>query len=300
MTMQSLTRDLAEVLESLGRTLEAKAKKEKEAATPDPPQNAPKPQAKVVRLPFWNDKQRGTPNCFLRSALFAAIYGNSNRRYLKNALLAVQGDITIRYTGEQLSQSDLDLVMAALHLARQHPLGAICHFKGYALLKAIGRSDCKENYLWLDTTITRLIACAVKIQLGQKVFEGSILSSCIRDEGSDVYKLTFDPDFVKLFGTNDWTAIDWNMRRKLTRSPLAQWIYDYAASHIGTKIKLETLQKLSGRGDDTPKIFNKAVRRAKKMLEKAAAATIAIDAAGLVAITHKLSPSQIRHAARKS
>jgi hypothetical protein len=42
------------------------------------------------------------------------------------------------------------------------------------------------------------------------------------------------------------------------------------------------------------------VRRAKVMLEKATAATIAIDAAGFVTITHKLSPSQIRHAARKS
>ena len=299
MTKQPFIRDLAEVMESLHRTLEAKARKEKEAATPDQPQNA-KVQAKVVRLPYWNDRERGTPNCFLRSALFAAIYGNKSRRYLKNALLAVQGDITIRYTGEQLSQSDLDLVMAALHLARQHPLGAICHFRGYAFLKSMGRSNNADNYAWMSATIKRLIACAVEIRLGQRVFDGSILSSCIRDEGSDVYKLTFDPHFVKLFGANDWTAIDWNIRRKLTRSPLAQWIYDYAASHIGTKIKLETLQKLSGRGDDTPKIFNKAVRRAKAMLEKAKAATIAIDAAGLVTITHKLSPSQIRHAARKS
>jgi TrfA protein len=296
MNEQPLTRELAEVVERLRRTLEAK----KEAATPETPQNAPKPQAKVVHLPFWNDEQRGTPNCFLRSALFAAIYGNSSRRYLKNAVLAVQGDITIRYTGEQLSQSDLDLVMAALHLARQHPLGHICHFRSYAFLKAIGRSDSKPNYLWLDTTITRLIACAVKIRLGQRVFEGSILSSCIRDEGSDVYKLTFDPNFVKLFGASDWTAIDWNMRRKLGRSPLAQWVYDYAVSHVGTKIKLKTLQKLSGRESDTPKIFNKAVRRAQEMLENAVAATIEIDDTGLVTITHKLSPSQLRHTARRS
>jgi TrfA protein len=302
MTKQPLTSDIADIalakrLESLGRTLEAKTKKE--AATPETPQNQPKVLAKVVHLPFWNDEQRGTPNCFLRSALFAAIYGNSSRRYLKNAVLAVQGDITIRYTGEQLSQSDLDLVMAALHLARQHPLGHICHFRGYAFLKAIGRSDSKPNYLWLDTTITRLIACAVKIRLGQRVFEGNILSSCIRDEGMNVYKLTFATDFVKLFGASDWTAIDWNMRQKLTRSPLAQWIYDYAVSHVGTKIKLKTLQQLSGRESDTPKIFNKAVRRAKKMLEKAAAATMEIDDAGLVTLAHKLSPSQIRHAARK-
>jgi hypothetical protein len=211
----------------------------------------------------------------------------------------VQGDITIRYTGKQLSQSDLDLVMAALHLARQHPLGHICHFRGYAFLKSMGRSNNADNYAWMSATIKRLIACAVEIRFGQRVFDGSILSSCTRDEGSDVYKLTFDPDFVKLFGAADWTAIDWKTRRKLGRSPLAQWIYDYAVSHIGTKIKLETLQKLSGRESDTPKIFNKAVKRAKEMLKKAAAATMEVDAAGLVTIAHKLSPSQIRHFARK-
>jgi hypothetical protein len=226
MNEQPLTRELAEVVESLRRTLEAK----KEAATPDTPENAQKPPAKVVRLPFWNDEQRGTPNCFLRSALFAAIYGNSRRPYLENAVLAVQGDITIRYTGKQLSQSDLDLVMAALHLARQHPLGHICHFRGYAFLKSMERSNNADNYAWMSTTIKRLIACAVEIRLGQRVFEGSLLSSCIRDEGSDVYKLTFDPDFVKLFGAADWTAVDWKTRRKLGRSPLAQWIYDYAVS----------------------------------------------------------------------
>jgi hypothetical protein len=77
MTQQPLTRDLAEVMESLGRTLEAK----KEVATPETPENAQKSPAKVVHLPFWNDEQRGTPNCFLRSALFAAIYGNSKKLF---------------------------------------------------------------------------------------------------------------------------------------------------------------------------------------------------------------------------
>jgi hypothetical protein len=231
--------------------------------------------------------------------LFAAIYGNATRKYLKDTLLAVQGDISIRYTGEQLSQSDLDLVMAALHLAREHPLGNVSYFKGYALLKILGRSDSKPNYLWLDTTVDRLIACLVKIRLGQRVYSGSILSSSTRDESSDIYKVVFDPDFVKLFGASDWTAIDWTTRQKLTRSPLAQWIYDYAVSHVGTKIKLETLQQLSGRESDTPKIFNKAVKRAKEMLEKAAAVAMEIDAAGLVTLSHKLSPAQLRHVARK-
>jgi hypothetical protein len=190
--------------------------------------------------------------------------------------------------------------MAALHLAREHPLGHICHVRGYGFLKSLGRSDGKENYLWLDATITRLIACSVKIRLGKKVFEGSILSSCSRDEGSDIYKFVFDPEFVKLFGVNDWTAVDWTTRQKLVRSPLAQWIYDYAVSHIGTVIKVETLQRLSGREDDSSKVFNQSLKRAKAMLEKDADITLEISKDGLVTISHKLSPAQVRHAIKKA
>ena len=287
---------------SLARLGASLAKEKSEAVRPsngyDKP--TPPPKAEVIQLPFWPEDKRGTPNCFLRSALFSAIYGNAERKYLKNALLAVQGDVSITYTGEQLSQSDLDVVMAALHLARQQPLGNVCQFKGYAFLKILGRSDSKPNYLWLNATIDRLIACLVRIRLRQQVFTGSILSSCTRDEKTDLYKLVFDPDFVKLFGRSDWTAVDWNTRQRLTRSPLAQWIYDYAVSHVGTVVKLETLQRLSGREEDTPKIFNQAFQRAKAMLEKNAAIAMVLNECGLVSIDHTLTPAQQRHVSKRS
>ena len=290
----------AELRKSLARLGASLAKEKTQAAKPPATEAKPNPppKAEVIRLPFWPEDKRGTPNCFLRSALFSAIYGNAERKYLKNALLAVQGDVSITYTGEQLSQSDLDVVMAALHLARQQPLGHVCQFRGYAFLKILGRSDNKDNYLWLNATFDRLIACLVRIRLRQQVFTGSILSSCTRDEQSDIYKLVFDPDFVKLFGHCDWTAVDWSTRQRLTRSPLAQWIYDYAVSHVGTVVKLETLQRLSGREADTPKVFNQAFQRAKAMLEKSADIAMVLDAGGLVSIAHALTPAQQRHVAK--
>lgn len=286
--------------QSLARLGASLARNKAQEAQPPAGEAKPPAKAEVVQLPFWPEDKRGTPNCFLRSALFSAIYGNTERKYLKNALLAVQGDVSITYTGEQLSQSDLDVVMAALHLARQHPLGHICQFRGYTFLKILGRSDNKANYLWLNATIDRLIACLVRIRVRHQVFTGSILSSCTRDDKTDIYKLVFDPDFVKLFGRNDWTAVDWSTRQRLTRSPLAQWIYDYAVSHVGTVVKLETLQRLSGREEDTPKAFNQAFQRAKAMLEKTVGIAMAVDADGLVSIEHALSPAQQRHVAKRS
>lgn len=290
-----LRKSLARLGASLAHEKAQEAKRPAEEAKPKPPV-----KAEVIQLPFWPEDKRGTPNCFLRSALFSAIYGNAERKYLKNVLLAVQGDVSITYTGEQLSQSDLDVVMAALHLARQQPLGHVCQFRGYAFLKILGRSDNKDNYLWLNATFDRLIACLVRIRLRQQVFTGSILSSCTRDEESDIYKLVFDPDFVKLFGHSDWTAVDWSTRQRLTRSPLAQWIYDYAVSHVGTVVKLGTLQRLSGREKDTPKVFNQAFQRAKAMLEKNAAIAMMLDDGGRVSIAHALTPAQQRHVAKRS
>jgi hypothetical protein len=94
--MPEMDTGLRKSLARLGASLATKEKTQE--AEPTPPK-----KAEVIQLPFWPEDKRGTPNCFLRSALFSAIYGNAERKYLKNALLAVQGDVSITYTGEQLS-----------------------------------------------------------------------------------------------------------------------------------------------------------------------------------------------------
>ena len=71
----------------------------------------------VVQLPLWPEPKRGAPNSFIRSALFAAIQ-SKDRQFLKEAVLASQDGITIKYTGEQLNQSDLDVWETIVHLAR--------------------------------------------------------------------------------------------------------------------------------------------------------------------------------------
>ena len=72
---------------------------------------------KLIQLPLWFEPERGTPNSFLRSALFAAIQGQS-RQFLKEVTLASSRDITVKYTGEQLNQDDLTVWENLVHLAR--------------------------------------------------------------------------------------------------------------------------------------------------------------------------------------
>jgi TrfA protein len=211
---QPLTPDLTEVMESLRRTLEAK----KEAATPETPQNAPKQSAAVIHLPLWPEPARGVPNDVLRSALFAAIH--KSRKFIKHRLIAAYDGNQIEYTGEQLEQSDLDVWEQVLHLARQHPLGTVCYFKGGAFLKAIGRSTGKANYKWLATVLTRLTACEVRFKRPGYTHGRGLIASYDIDEHTRLYRVSVDPDTAKLYAAG-WTAIDWQQRQQLRGKPLA-------------------------------------------------------------------------------
>ena len=76
--------------------------------------------AQVLQLPLWPEATRGAPNAVLRGALFAAVH--KDRRYMDRELLAAQDGITVRFTGKQLDQADLDVWEQALHLARTQAL----------------------------------------------------------------------------------------------------------------------------------------------------------------------------------
>ena len=233
--------ELRGTLERLGRVMMQRTLEETKQTLESARQTA-----QVIQLPLWPESVRGAPNSFLRSALFAAIQGKG-RRALKYELLGSIRGITIKFTGWQLDQSDLDVWEQAVHLARLHPLGNICQFTANAFLKAIGRSNGKRDYAWLHGVITRLVACAVEIRRGSKIFTGSLLSSCARDEATGIYKMTLDPDMIKLYGSADWTGIEWDQRQQLRSKPLALWLHGYYASHAAPlPVKVETLRMLSG------------------------------------------------------
>src|SRR5713226_8429515 len=93
--------ELREIADRIGRNLEANAEL-KRTFVPS------------AQLPLWPEPARGVPNDILRSALFAAIQGKG-REYFKHKLLASYDGVQIRYTGEQLDQSDLDVWGQAIH-----------------------------------------------------------------------------------------------------------------------------------------------------------------------------------------
>jgi hypothetical protein len=224
--------------------------------------------AEIIQLPLWAEQKRGTPNSFLRSSLFAAVQGK-DRRFMKEEVLASQNGITVKFTGEQLNQSDLDVWETLVHLARQHPLGHVCSFTAHGLLKALGLHTGNKDHKWLHSVIIRLTACAVEITHCGKTYFGSLVESGAKDQLTRHYNIKLNRDLIRLYGGTQWTAIDWKQRQQLRRRPLAQALHAFFSTHAKPfPIKLATLQEVTGSRNPQPASFKRQVRHALKELEK--------------------------------
>ena len=220
----------------------------------------------VVQLPLWPEPKRGAPNSFIRSALFAAIQ-SKDRQFLKEAVLASQDGITIKYTGEQLNQSDLDVWETIVHLARDQPLGTIASFTAHGLLKALGLPTGNSQHKQLHSTLLRLTACAVEVEHDGKTYFGPLIKSGAKDDVTRHYGIELNKGIIKLFGDAQWTALDWNQRQELRGQPLAQALHAFYSSHRAPfSVKLATLQAYPGSRNKQAASFKRQVLAALEQL----------------------------------
>lgn len=227
---------------------------------------AEREQTAVVQLPLWPEPKRGAPNSFIRSALFAAIQ-SKDRQFLKETVLASQDGIEVRYTGEQLNQADLDVWETIVHLAREQPLGTVASFTAHGLLKAMGMPTGNSQHKQLHSTLLRLTACAVEVKHEGKTYFGPLIKSGAKDEVTRHYGIELNKGIIKLFGENQWTALDWKQRQELRGQPLSQALHAFYSSHREPfAVKLKTLQAYTGSRNKQAAGFKRQVRAALTQL----------------------------------
>lgn len=254
---------------------------------------------KIVQLALWPERTRGTPNSFLRGALFAAIQGKE-RQYLKGALLPTQQGIKIRFTGMQLDQSDLDVWEQAVTLAAKSQLGNYCLFKIKGFLRDLERNDGKSDREWLKDVFRRLMSAGVEIKHGAHTYGGSLLEFW-QDEEADTYQLQLNPRILALYQAG-WTALDWETRGKLRRKPLACWLHGWLSSNAENyPTKVETIRSLSGSRNPHKGSFKRQLCKALTDLQKEGVlVNWAIDPkTDNVSFERTPSASQQRHLIRK-
>ena len=256
--------------------------------------------AKVIQLPLWPAATRGAPNAALRSALFAAIQGKGRAGLLRKELLATQDGVTIRYTGWQLDQADLDVWEQVLHLARTQALGTKCYFTAHGFLKALGRSTGKHDHAWLGESLARLSATSVEITASRRTYFGSLIDRGVRDEDTGQYVVEINPDLAKFYGRTQWTQIDWAQRQHLRGKPLALWLHGFYASHAAPyPLTVAYLHKLSGSQTKQLRNFKQALARALRDLKAIGAIKAFEIRDDVVHVWTVPSPSQQKHLAAR-
>ena len=198
-------------------------------------------------LPLWMDDRRGVPNSILRGALFAAIQGKF-RRPLKRELLETQKGIEIRFTGWQLSQTDLDVWehILHMHMVQRKPLGVQTVLNTSEVLKSLNLTTGKSDYNWLKEIFSHLAGAVVEITYAPGMTYAGNLLNFWRDDNRRKYIVEVNPQLAGVYAAG-WTAVNYEQRRKMRRKPLALWLHGYYSSHAKPyPVKTEYLYKLSG------------------------------------------------------
>lgn len=248
--------------------------------------------AQIIQLPLWPEAKRGTPNSFIRSALFAAIQ-SKDRVFLKEATVASQKGITVKFTGEQLNQEDLSVWETLAHLARSDPLGQVSEFSAHSLLKSLGMHTGLSQHKQLHSTIVRLAACAVEITHESRTYFGSLIKSGTKDAVTSHYRVELNRELIRLFGDSQWTAVDWRQRQRLRGKHLAQALHAFYSSHRQPfPIKIESLREYVGSRNLQKAGFKTKLRAAlEELVEIEFLAWFEID--GDVVTVNRVAPAAI-------
>ncbi len=199
-------------------------------------------------LPKWDADNRAAPNEIVRSALFNARNKTKKREYLKQAEIAIIGNGSIKYTGEELRQDDETVWLQVLHLARKHPLEDLIEFSAYSILKSLDWPTTVFYYKKLEECLNRMAATNVVIE-SQRLGKSCAVSIIRKYEKADdghMWRVWIEKEMRCLFDGNCYTLTEWEQRLSLPVG-IATWLHAYLASHKKPyDIKIETIMLGAG------------------------------------------------------
>ena len=188
----------------------------------------------VIYLSTWREDRRGSPNSFLRSALFAAIQGKDRADFKK-----------------------------------KDPLGTECKFTAHEILKYMGLPTGGTQYEQLEIAVRRMTACLVEVETERYIYGKSLIEGFVIDKDTNQYRVKLSRHLIKLFGDNDWTAIDWEQRKQLRNKPLCLKLHDYYSSHDKPfSVGLKFLSDLTGSVNKQKADLKRKVKTALEELVK--------------------------------
>lgn len=239
----------------LKRQLEASKLRELEADKIEPFKRNFLPKillAEKGMLPYFPDSQWAVPVYLLRSSLFGVIK-KGPRKFLEGVKLVTWGMVTIKFTGPQLNQYDLDVWCHCLSLLKPEFAGNCINFKLREFARAIGRDGSGKSLKEIQTSLMRLNVSLIELHIAydngkRTIYNGTLIMKSIIED-SKTWQIALNPDMIRVF----INATSWLDRgaRKSIKGDLAKWMYGFVSTHEALphkplKVSLEKIQALSG------------------------------------------------------
>lgn len=195
-------------------------------------------------LPGWNSGNTPSVNVIDTSALFGVFSSGraAKRRMLNRETIFARSNARICYTGEELFQSDWDVLHMLLCMSDGTFNKRIC-VRPIDVMKRLQMPPSGFNYDLLMTTMVRLRHAALDIEVfdqdGKKRFavgrpdvkggwsKKAVITSVnlIKDliwiRGNDIY-FELDSRLMRLIGNNEYGLIDWETRLNINKNELAK------------------------------------------------------------------------------
>lgn len=199
-------------------------------------------------FPHWADDRRGVPNIVIRSSVFGVV--RRGRRVRVNDLpIAAPEGWHLTVNGWRLDQSDLDVWLEVMHLARETKPGEIVRFTMYGMLKRLGlQGDGGDNRRWLQQRLKRLMQTTLSYDGPQHDGgPGNFITSFRIHKGTGQAMVRTNPDIRPLFESALLKHLDVKQRRSLGHNQLAKALHAMLSSHVDwLPMKVETLMRRVG------------------------------------------------------
>ena len=164
-----MTDELAKSLENLKRTMESVAERA---------------SAEIIQLPLWSEPKRGTPNSFLRSALFSAIQ-SKDREFLERVTLASQDGIANQIHWSAVEPGRFNSMGNLVHLAKRAPAWQYLHIYGARHFESVGpnhRRHCSKSGFIKE--LSALLPVVFEITHEGKTYSGPLIEGSNKDESN--------------------------------------------------------------------------------------------------------------------
>lgn len=244
-----------------------------------PPPSSAGELVNTVQMPLWDEKNRGLPVTFAKSALFS-VGGKRERRRLEKLPIASTPNATLVYTGEELRTDDEDVLIQLFHLARGSSVdpneGISIRFSGHQMLRELGWKVSQEGYERLKACLTRMQNGSLhqtwKVQRRKMVYAGNIIRKWVLAEGGprqQQWCVWLEPEICGLF--DPMALLDWNERTRVSK-PISRWLHTFMAPVAKTDVFVapeKVILKLSGSAASTMPKFRQLLKEALKEMEEA-------------------------------